>query len=304
MKLRSRLAPSPTGEMHTGHLLHLIHVFGIARKTSADIVYRMEDHDRLRCRPEFAEQWKSDLRWLGFTTGDEAWSVQSEHVERYTQLLERLRDAGLVYACSCSRKMIEERRAATRLSGSGSGAGSETASGAGYDGFCRDRGLPFSDQNGVRLRLSAESQGFVDLRLGEQTCVADHADPLLRDNRGLFTYQFCVVADDIIEDVNLIIRGEDLLESTAQQLQMRRLFAPLLGKELQDVVFYHHPLLYDESGRKLSKTHQSLHLRAMRAAGEKRPEQLLGHAARLAGLTTSEILHADECVKLFQNINL
>lgn len=298
MKLRSRLAPSPTGEMHTGHLLHLIHVFGIARKTSADIVYRMEDHDRLRCRPEFAEQWKSDLRWLGFTTGDEAWSVQSEHAERYTQLLERLREAGLVYACTCSRKMIEQRRAATRI------VGDEAGSGAGYDGFCRNRDLAFSDHSGVRLRLNGETQSFIDLRLGERTSAIDQADPLLRDNRGLFTYQFCVVADDIIEDVNLIIRGEDLLESTAQQLQMRRLFAPLLGKELQDVVFYHHPLLYDESGRKLSKTHQSLHLRAMRAAGEKRPEQLLGHAARLAGLTTSEILHADECVKLFQNINL
>lgn len=304
MKLRSRLAPSPTGEMHTGHLLHLIHVFGIARKTSADIVYRMEDHDRLRCRPEFAEQWKSDLRWLGFTTGDEAWSVQSEHAERYTQLLEHLREAGLVYACTCSRKMIEERRAATRISGSGSAADAGSgSSGSGYDGFCRNRGLPFSDQSGVRLQLNAESQGFVDLRLGERTSV-DHADPLLRDNRGLFTYQFCVVADDIVEDVNLIIRGEDLLESTAQQLQMRRLFAPLLGKEYSGVAFYHHPLLYDESGRKLSKTHQSLHLRAMRAAGEQRPEQLLGHAARLAGLTTSEVLHADECVKLFQSINL
>jgi len=305
MKLRTRLAPSPTGEMHTGHLLHLIHVFGIARKTSADIVYRMEDHDRLRCRPEFAEQWKNDLRWLGFTTGNETWSVQSDHKERYTQLLEHLREAGLVYACSCSRKMIEERRAATKISGSASA--SETgsgSSGSGYDGFCRNRGLPFSGQNGVRLQLNAESQGFVDLRLGEQTCVTDQADPLLRDNRGLFTYQFCVVADDIIEDVNLIIRGEDLLESTAQQLQMRRLFAPLLGKEYSDVAFYHHPLLYDENGRKLSKTDQSLHLRAMRAADEKRPEQLLGHAARLAGLTTSEVLHADECVKLFQNINL
>lgn len=303
MKLRTRLAPSPTGEMHTGHLLHLIHVFGIARKTSADIVYRMEDHDRLRCRPEFAEQWKSDLRWLGFTTGVETWSVQSEQAERYIQLLERLREAGLVYACSCSRKMIEERRAATRISGSAADTGSGS-SGAGYDGFCRNRGLPFSDQNGVRLQLNAESQGFVDLRLGKQTCVTDQADPLLRDNRGLFTYQFCVVADDIVEDVNLIIRGEDLLESTAQQLQMRRLFAPLLGKAYSDVAFYHHPLLYDERGRKLSKTHQSLHLRAMRAAGEKRPEQLLGHAARLAGLTTSEVLHADECVKLFQNVNL
>ncbi|PKL34813.1 MAG: hypothetical protein CVV45_01275 [Spirochaetae bacterium HGW-Spirochaetae-10] len=303
MKLRTRLAPSPTGEMHTGHLLHLIHVFGIARKASADIVYRMEDHDRLRCRPEFAEQWKSDLRWLGFTTGDEAWSVQSEHAERYIQLLERLREVGLVYACSCSRKMIEERRAATRISGSAADTGSGS-SGSGYDGFCRNRGLPFSDQNGVRLQLNAESQGFVDLRLGEQTCVTDQADPLLRDNRGLFTYQFCVVADDIVEDVNLIIRGEDLLESTAQQLQMRRLFAPLLGKAYSDVAFYHHPLLYDERGRKLSKTHQSLHLSAMRAAGEKRPEQLLGHAARLAGLTTSEVLHADECVKLFQNVNL
>lgn len=289
--------------MHTGHLLHLIHVFGIARKTSADIVYRMEDHDRLRCRPEFAEQWKSDLRWLGFTTGNETWSVQSEHTERYLQLLERLREAGHAYACSCSRKMIEDRRAATRISGSTAGTGSGS-SGSGYDGFCRNRGLPFTDQNGVRLRLNAESQRFVDLRLGEQMCVTDRADPLLRDNRGLFTYQFCVVVDDIFEDVNLIIRGEDLLDSTARQLQMRHLFAPLLGKEIQDVVFYHHPLLYDESGRKLSKTHQSLHLRAMRSAGEKRPEQLLGHAARLAGLTTSEVLHADDCVKLFQNINL
>src|SRR5690606_17798931 len=145
--LRSRLAPSPTGEMHTGHLLHLIHVFGIARKTSADIVYRMEDHDRLRCRPEFAEQWKSDLRWLGFTTGNQQWSVQSEHAERYTRLLERRRAAGLVYACSCSRKMIEERRAATKLSASaseaGSGSSSSGSSGSGYDGFCRNRGLPF-----------------------------------------------------------------------------------------------------------------------------------------------------------------
>lgn len=288
MRLRTRLAPSPNGVMHTGHLLHLIHVFGIARKIQADIVYRMEDHDSLRCRPEYARQWREDLRWLGFTTGTDKWSVQSEHLERYTDLLDRLCNAGLVYACTCSRKTINERRAITGFSG-------------GYDGYCRNRNHPFTDKSSLRLRLDHESLSFHDLRLGTQLAATEQGDPLLRDNRGLFTYQFCVVTDDIVEDVNLIIRGEDLLESTGQQLQMRRLFAPFLGKDYTDVILYHHPILYDEDGRKLSKSQQSLHLRALRST-EATPEELLGLAARQAGLTTARTLRAEDCADLFKGI--
>ena len=104
---RTRFAPSPTGELHLGHVAAMIHVWGWAERCGSAVDLRIEDHDRQRCRPEFTRRLLADLDWLGFAPvrGGEQ-RIQSQQTERYTQALDRLRRAGLVYVCRCSRKTL------------------------------------------------------------------------------------------------------------------------------------------------------------------------------------------------------
>lgn len=258
----TRFAPSPTGYLHLGHVAHALHVWGIAAENGAQVLLRIEDHDRGRCRPEYEQAILEDLQWLGFHWHGEL-TRQSDRIPLYERHLERLREAGLVYACDCSRKQI--------LARTGHQDGAELR----YDNHCRDRGLPLLSGMGWRLCLPGEMVTFNDERLGPQTQHPESqcGDLLLRDRHNNWTYQYCVVVDDWLQGVNLIVRGEDLLESTGRQL----LLARLLGRD--DVPrFHHHRLLYDASGTtKLSKRDQAHAVRQDRLAGM-RPEDVLAVA--------------------------
>jgi glutamyl-Q tRNA(Asp) synthetase len=254
----TRFAPSPTGELHLGHVLHAIWLWRTAAEQGARVIVRMEDHDRTRCTTAFERSILDDLDWLGFVPDAVSRASldshpspfrQSDHPERYAEAFERLRQVTDVYGCSCTRAMLET-----------SGPDGERR----YPGTCRGMPVDPGGWQTVRARIPGGETEILDLRLGTvlQQSQHDQGDVVIRDASGQWTYQFCVVVDDLHDGVNLIVRGEDLLPSTGRQW----LLAKLLGRT-EPFVTLHHPLLYAADGRKLSKRDRSETVRAMRERG-------------------------------------
>ncbi|HEX5632985.1 MAG TPA: glutamate--tRNA ligase family protein [Gemmatimonadales bacterium] len=277
----TRFAPAPTGWLHLGHVVNAAYVWGLARAFGGRVLLRIEDHDRARCRPEYEAGLLDDLDWLGFVPdrGDTREfragphpQRQSDAGARYERALARLVERGLVYACDCSRRSIAE---ATPVA-----EGEEPR----YTNRCRERGLDFSATAARRILLDDGEECFDDLRLGpqSQSPARQCGDLLARDRLGYWTYQFAVTVDDLEQGVDVIIRGEDLLESTGRQFQLAR----LLGRERMPRVL-HHPLLRKPGGQKLSKSAGDTGVRDLRAAGMT-PAQVIGRAVHLAGLTERE----------------
>ena len=257
----TRFAPSPTGYLHLGHVLHATYVWRIARALGGRVLLRIEDHDRLRSRPEYERALYEDLEWLGFQP-DVGPVRQSDDPHVYERALQQLAVVHHVYACDCSRREIAAA-AAHRMDRSGEEVP--------YSGRCRTRGLPFGQGHGVRVEVAAGVERFDDARLGarEQTPVAQCGDLLLRDRDGFWTYQFAVTVDDYRHGVDLVIRGEDLLSSTGRQISLAR----MLGRA-NPPVFLHHGLLLDANGEKLSKSKDDIGVRELRAKGWTAPDVL------------------------------
>jgi glutamyl/glutaminyl-tRNA synthetase len=182
----TRYAPSPTGHLHLGHVANAIYVWGMARHARGRVLLRMENHDRIRCRPEYETSILEDLAWLGFEPDQGLHPLirQSDRAHIYREALERLRRTHHVYVCDCSRKRM---------------AGEQ------YDGFCRTRRLAEHPGRGLRVEMD------------------EGGDLLLRDRDGNWTYHFAVTVDDIQQEITHIIRGEDLLPSTDRQVRLRRM---------------------------------------------------------------------------------
>jgi glutamyl-tRNA synthetase/glutamyl-Q tRNA(Asp) synthetase len=281
--MRTRFAPAPTGYLHLGHLANALYVWGLARARGAEVLLRIEDHDRQRCRPEYETALLEDLEWLGFVPDIGAYAEfragpspfrQSDRHAVYQAHVELLRTRGHhVYACDCTRKDLAEVH--------GDAPDRETP----YSGRCRKRGLTPGPGRGLRVDLADGAVSFDDLRLGRQTQTpaAQCGDLLLMDRLGNWTYQFAVVVDDLTQGIDLVIRGEDLLESTARQI----LLAELLGRSVPPR-FFHHALIRKPSGEKLSKSSGDTGLRELRAAGLT-PEGLLGLALLRVGLAPDPI---------------
>jgi glutamyl-tRNA synthetase/glutamyl-Q tRNA(Asp) synthetase len=259
----TRFAPAPTGYLHLGHVLNAIYVWGTARASGpgSRVLLRIEDHDRMRSRPEFETAILEDLEWLGFAA-DGGMVRQSERGDLYEEALDKLRKRGLVYACACSR--------------------SEMASGR-YAGTCSRKQLPELPGTGLRVRLEPTVERFHDLRLGpqEQRPSDQCGDLLIRDRHGNWTYQFAVVVDDWLQGVTLVVRGEDLLDSTGRQIQLAR----LVGRH-EAPAFLHHELLMKTPSQKLSKSDGDTGVRDLRARGWTAKE-VLDRARRLAGIAGS-----------------
>jgi len=289
----TRFAPSPTGYLHLGHVANAIWVWGLARALGGRVLLRIEDHDRGRCRPEYEAALLQDLAWLGLAPDvgrpDEIGSSPSSYRQSnagpaYQAALDRLWQAGLVFGCDCTRKDI----AAT----GGDVFNQETR----YPGRCRARGRTLAPGIGARLRLDPGAERFVDGRLGpqDQDPAQQCGDLLLRDRLGQWTYQFAVVVDDWRHHVDLVVRGEDLLQSTGRQLRLGR----LLGRSTPPV-FLHHPLIRKPGGDKLSKAAGDTGIRELRAAGTA-PADVLGRAAALTGLLPrAEPVEPHDLAKLF-----
>ena len=267
-KIVTRFAPSPTGYLHLGHVVNAIYVWGVARAAGGQVLLRIEDHDRIRCRPQFDTALLEDLDWLGFVPdtapGFGATILrQSDDPAAYEGALEHLRRTATVYACDCSRKDIGGER---------------------YPGRCRTRHLDERPGRGLRVTIAPGVERFDDLLLGpqEQTPASQCGDLLLRDRDGQWTYQFAVTVDDSRQDVTLVIRGADLLSSTGRQLRLAR----MLGRT-DTPLFLHHPLVEKQPGEKLSKSDGDTGVRDLRRLGIT-PSEVIGRAAAAAGLIARE----------------
>jgi glutamyl/glutaminyl-tRNA synthetase len=243
-------------------------VWGLARSTGRRVVLRIEDHDRQRSRPAFDAALLEDLGWLGFVA-DSGPVRQSDDWTVFEAALARLRDRGLVYVCDCTRATFA---AWTRAHG-------RPWSGGGCPGGCRARDLAEAPRSGLRVALGSGVETWDDLRLGPRRDDADReGDMLVRDRHGNWTYPFCVVVDDLRQGIDLVVRGEDLLDATARQIRLGR----LVGRE-RPPAFYHHPLIRKPGGAKLSKSDGDTGVRELQARGLA-PAAVLGEAAAAVGL--------------------
>jgi glutamyl-tRNA synthetase len=282
---RGRLAPSPTGHLHLGHARTFWTAHERARAAGGALVLRNEDLDPARSRPEFAAAMLEDLRWLGIDW-DEGPDVggaygpytQSERRGLYLGAWSRLVADGHVYPCVCSRRDVLRAAEAPHEAGPRALAGQRAAPDdePHYPGTCRPRA-------GVAPRLAASPVGpagpaglnwrfrvrdgeevvFEDRNRGRQVFVAgrDFGDFVVWRRDDVPAYQLAVVVDDALMRVTEVVRGADLLKSTARQLLLQR----ALGHATP--AYFHCDLVTDERGERLAKRHESLSLRAMRAAG-------------------------------------
>jgi glutamyl-tRNA synthetase/glutamyl-Q tRNA(Asp) synthetase len=265
----TRFAPSPTGYLHLGHVVNALFVWGIAQRAGGTVLLRIEDHDRIRSRPEFEAALLDDLSWLGFAPvggdgGTPATIRQRDRADIYEAALHALRRRHPVYACDCSRRHI---------------------GGEQYPGRCRERGLADAPGTGLRVRIEPGDESFEDLRLGPitQTPAEQCGDLLIRDRDGQWTYQYAVTVDDLLQGVDLVIRGADLVESTGRQMRLTRMLSEAGVGTARPVTYLHHPLVLDADGRKLSKSRGAAGVRSMRQRGLS-PGEVIGQAAAAIGL--------------------
>jgi glutamyl-Q tRNA(Asp) synthetase len=278
----TRFAPAPTGYLHLGHLVNVLYVWGIAEATGGRVVLRIEDHDRQRSRPGFEAALLEDLARLGVAPDEPPLASfgaapspfrQSDNEDAYARALGPLREHGLVYACTCARSTFAAYEAST----------GRPWRGIGCPGGCRDRAIDEDATIGLRVAVGAGSERWLDLLAGPMADEpAATGDPLVRDRLGNWTYAWCVVVDDARQGIDLVIRGRDLLDATPVQLRLAR----LIGRDVTPR-YLHHPLIRRVSGQKLSKAAGDTAIRSLMDAGGS-PAELLGTAARLAGLTETD----------------
>lgn len=248
---RGRLAPSPTGLLHVGHA----RAFWIAAQRAAEargtLILRNEDLDPQRCHSDFLQAMLDDLSWLGieWTEGPDRGGPygpysQSERRDYYLAAWRRLRDSGLIYPCTCSRKDLAQCISAPN------DADDEPI----YPGRCRSRSDAgsFAEPAGVNWRFrvpGGEAVRFRDLHFGEQSFVSgtDFGDFVVWRRDDVPAYQLAVVVDDAGMRITEVVRGADLLKSTARQLLLYR----ALG--LTPPQFYHCELVRDQTGNRLAK---------------------------------------------------
>ena len=255
---RGRLAPSPTGYLHAGHAITFWRAQERCRALNGTLILRIEDLDRARCRPEFRAAIEEDLRWFGLSW-DEGPLLQSERRTLYREAWRKLRDRGLIYPCSCSRRDILNAVSAPHAEDD------ETI----YPGTCRPVGLTIFDADqpaGVTWRFrvpEGRHLEFEDRFFGVQraTTGTDFGDFVVWRKDDAPAYQLAVVADDAAMEITEVVRGADLLRSTFRQLLLYD------ALELDPPEFLHQPLVTDSSGNRLAKRHDAFSLRTLRAAG-------------------------------------
>jgi glutamyl-tRNA synthetase len=269
-KYRGRLAPSPTGYLHLGHARTFWIAQERARANGGELILRNEDLDSTRFKMEFVGAMLEDLRWFGFecSEGPDVGGPfvpynQSERMDFYRAALEKLRAGNFIYPCTCSRKDIQQAVTAPHAEND-----EETI----YPGTCRQnrKSEILNRKFNWRFRVpDGETISFTDGNLGEQKFVAgkDFGDFVVWRGDGVPAYQLACVADDAAMEISEVIRGADLLVSTARQILLYR----ALG--LTPPKFFHCELMRDENGERLAKRHDALSVRKLRERGET-PESL------------------------------
>ncbi len=292
-----RLAPTPSGLLHLGNARSFLLAWLWARSLGGRVIMRVEDIDLPRCSRELRNQALSDLAWLGldWDEGPHAGDAigpydQSTRFELSRRALDQLIVAGRAYPCVCSRKDIEEATRAPH--------GDE---GAIYPGTCRGRFATFAEAAEFAKSPPAWRFAFDDAPISFHDEIQgpitikprDLGDFVLWRKDGLPSYQLAVTVDDAAMGVTQVLRGRDLIQSTARQLALYK----ALGLQAPQQ-WAHAPLLIDPTGRRLAKREGDLSLKALRKRGIE-PERVIGLCAHSAGLlargenVSAQVLSAD-----------
>jgi glutamyl/glutaminyl-tRNA synthetase len=266
--IRTRIAPTPSGYLHIGNALNFVRTWLWVRREGGILRLRIDDRDTQRSKPEHVEDIFRSLHWMGLDWDEgpqnaaELYNTYSQtlRVDRYDAMTQRLIEMGKVFSCECSRKEIQT-----------------------HNCTCRSKNIPFdSPDTALHISTTTEPITVQDVKKGMLSVTLDHdlQDFIIRRRDSMAAYQLVSLADDLDFETNLIIRGTDLLTSTAAQLYL----ASLIGAEsFLHTKFYHHEMVSDEQGHKLSKSAGSPSLKAMRESGMTR-EQLYLQLSTLMGL--------------------
>lgn len=267
---RGRIAPTPTGYLHIGHAATFRRAAERCAEAEGTMIFRLEDLDPLRCKPEYCDAALEDLRWLGLTwaegpdVGGRCGPYrQSERRPHFLGAWRALRDGGWIYPCARSRKEMATAALAPH---------EEEPVFPPEWRVSTDQAREWSDPAGTNWRFrvpDGEAMEFVDGYFGPTRRVAgvDFGDFLVWNRDNVPAYELAVVVDDIAMGITEVVRGADLLTSTARQLLLYR----ALGAAAP--AFFHCPLVVDELGRRLAKRTGALALRTLREQGRK-PQDL------------------------------
>lgn len=270
--------------MHLGNAWSSLLAWLAARSVGGRVILRAEDIDPQRSRPEYLAELLADLRWLGLDWdegpdigGPSAPYLQSARGEIYRNAISSLSRLGLLYPCFCTRREL-------RHSASAPHAGEDVPP---YPGKCRlisdhRRARLLAEGQPASLRIACHDEVFIfeDAVQGPQRFLlpGPGGDFVLQRSDGVVAYQLAVSVDDAMMGITQVVRGRDILPSTARQIFLQR----LLGHH--DVPEYAHiPLLLDSRGERLAKRHKSLTIQSLRHKGVL-PQKIIGYLARLAGL--------------------
>jgi len=286
-----RLAPSPTGRLHVGHARSFLLAWWHTRKRGGRVVLRVEDLDAARVKDGMVDACLQDLAWLGLDWDEEP-VQQSQALEPMRSALAALLASGRAYACTCSRRDIASAASAPHAEDG------ELR----YPGTCRGRWASVdaaerqtNESAGVRLRVPPGELVLDDAFVGpfRADVQAEVGDFLLARRDGAFAYQLAVVVDDARQGVTEVLRGDDLLSSSARQWHVQE----ALG--LPHPTWIHVPLVVDEEGRRLAKRRGGTTLAALRESGVD-PRAVVGWVARSAGMDVAERVTACEATGLFE----
>ncbi|MGW3285713.1 glutamate--tRNA ligase [Streptomyces sp. NPDC001002] len=302
--VRVRFCPSPTGNPHVGLVRTALFNWAFARHHQGTLVFRIEDTDAARDSEESYGQLLDAMRWLGFdwdegpeVGGPHAPYRQSQRMDIYKDVAQKLQDAGRAYYCYCSTEELDARREAARAAGKPSG----------YDGHCRD----LTDEQKaayvaegrtpiVRFRMPDETITFTDLVRGELTFTAENVPDygIVRAN-GAPLYTLVNPVDDALMEITHVLRGEDLLSSTPRQIALYKALIDL-GIAKQIPSFGHLPYVMGEGNKKLSKRDPESSLNLYRERGFL-PEGLLNYLSLLGWSLSADqdIFTMDEMVAAF-----
>ncbi|MEL6929610.1 MAG: glutamate--tRNA ligase [Cyanobacteria bacterium J06600_6] len=301
MSVRVRIAPSPTGNLHIGTARTAVFNWLYAHHHQGTFVLRVEDTDAARSRPEYTENIKSGLAWLGLNW-DEGPFFQTQRLEKYQQAVQTLLDKGLAYPCYCTPEELDEMRETQKAMGKAPG----------YDN--RHRNLSDEDKHKfeaegrkpvIRFKIDSDRQivwqdsirdsvSWQGADLGGDMVIARAA--VGDEPYGQALYNLAVVVDDIDMQISHVIRGEDHIANTAKQI----LLYEALGAEVP--VFAHSPLILNQDGKKLSKRDGVTSIDDFRKMGFL-PEALVNYMTLLGWTfpdSTQEIFTLEEAAKEFE----
>lgn len=265
----TRIAPTPSGFLHVGNILSFAITLAVAKKNNASVLLRIDDLDQARVNDQYIQDIFDTLNYLEipWDTGPRdvqdfrnSWS-QTHRMELYHQALNKLRDSGFIFACTCSRQQIKNSQSCA----------------------CREKHIPLDTGNAAWRLITNDKKLAIRNYNGEVIHAALPADMqnfVVRRRDGIPAYQLASVVDDLHYDIDLVVRGEDLRSSTIAQHEL----ALSLGESRFSAIrFYHHPLLMEESGQKLSKSAGSTSIKYLREIGKK-PSDIYTMIGKMMGI--------------------